>query len=239
MTAGSEFAAAPERPGLGTRWGETRESRVTAAEFRRADAATPTATASIHYDDAAGVRAVARTAQARRTRPVLPRNLAQFISVELRDGSGRLLPGFNVGDSWFVVGERGVRYSIVVRNESDARVEVVLSVDGLDVMDGRPASFRKRGYIIEPHAKVSVDGFRQSTAAVAAFRFGTVRESYANLKYGDTRNVGVIGIAVFEEYSSAPYSLRESERRLRGNPWPGQFASPPEQIPYRPPGRRP
>ncbi len=27
-------------------------------------------------------------------------------------------------------------------------MEVVLSVDGLDVIDGRPASFRKRGYII-------------------------------------------------------------------------------------------
>jgi len=170
---------------------------------------------------------------------VLPPNIADFVSVELRDGSGRLLPGLSSAGQWFVVGERGDRYSIVVRNESDARIEIVLSVDGLDVMDGRPASFRKRGYIIEPGAKVSVDGFRQSTAAVAAFRFGTVSESYANLKHGDTRNVGAIGIAVFEEYGSAPYSLRESERRLRGNPWPGRFASPPDQIPVRPPGRHP
>ncbi len=33
---------------------------------------------------------------------------------------------------------------------------------------------------------------------VAAFRFGSVKNSYAGKK-GDDRNVGVIGVAVFEE----------------------------------------
>jgi hypothetical protein len=61
----------------------------------------------------------------------------------------------------------------VVRNESDARVEVVLSVDGLDVIDGRSASYRKRGYIIPPRGRINVDGFRQSMSEVAAFRFGS------------------------------------------------------------------
>lgn len=67
------------------------------------------------------------------------------------------------------------------------RLEVVLSVDGLDVLDGGPASFRKRGYVVPSHGQISVDGFRQSTDAVAAFRFSSVRESYANQKYGETR----------------------------------------------------
>jgi hypothetical protein len=73
-----------------------------------------------------------------------------------------MLPGLIVGDRWFVVGEEGRRYSIVVRNRSDFRLEIVLSVDGLDVIDGRPASFRKRGYIVNPHRKLVVEGFRQS-----------------------------------------------------------------------------
>ena len=73
--------------------------------------------------------------------------------------------------------------------------QIVLSVDGLDVLDGRPASFRKRGYILNPRQKLVVEGFRQSTEAVAAFRFGPVRESYAAEKYHNTRNVEVIGIA--------------------------------------------
>ncbi len=43
-----------------------------------------------------------------------------------------------------------------------------------------------------------VDGFRMSTTQVAAFRFGSVDSSYAQLK-GKGRNVGVVGVAIFEE----------------------------------------
>jgi hypothetical protein len=53
----------------------------------------------------------------------------------------------------------------------------VLSVDGLEVIDGRSASFRKRGYIVDSHRKLVVEGFRQSTEAAAAFRFGTSASS--------------------------------------------------------------
>ena len=54
-----------------------------------------------------------------------------------------------------------------------------------------------------------VEGFRQSTEAVAAFRFGPVRESYAAEKYHNTRNVGVIGIALFNEVGSDPWTNEE------------------------------
>ncbi len=115
-------------------------------------------------------------------------------------------------------------------------MEVVLSVDGLDVMDGRAASFRKRGYLLRPNGIVKVDGFRQSNEAVAAFRFSSVSGSYANLKHGDTRNVGVIGVAVFHEYGTNPLDLTEARRRLRADPFPGRtFASPPDPMPSRPP----
>lgn len=231
--------AAQERPGLGTRWGETRESQVIGTGFRRAEPERPRATATIHYNDQSGIRAMAGSAQPRRARPALSGAADSLIAVELRDQSGSLLPGLAVDGRWFVVGERGRRYSIVVRNESDARIEVVLSVDGLDVLDGRAASDQKRGYVIAPGGRLNVEGFRQSFDAVAAFRFGSVSESYANRKYGDTRNVGVIGVAVFHEYGSDPFVLRERERRLRASPFPGNFASPPEPMPVRPPSRRP
>ena len=232
-------AALQERPGLGTRWGETRQSQVIATGFRRADPSRPLASAAIHYNDAAGIRSMTGGAQPRRVRPVLAGPAATLVSVELRDQSGTLLPGVVLDGRWFVVGEEGRRYAIVVRNESDTRIEVVLSVDGLDVVDGRAASFRKRGYIIEPRGRVTVEGFRQSSEAVAAFRFGAVSESYAARKYGDTRNVGVIGIALFNEYGSDPFALTERERRLRASPFPGNFASPPDPIPVRPPVRQP
>jgi hypothetical protein len=40
--------------------------------FRRADPSRPIATASVHYNDAAGIRAMAGAVQPRRMRPVLP-----------------------------------------------------------------------------------------------------------------------------------------------------------------------
>ena len=244
LSAGRQAAAgaqaAPEaRPGLGTSWGETRESQVTATGFRRADFGRPLATAAIHYNDAAGIRAMVGAVQPRRTRPALSDAAGNLITVEIRDEAGGLLPGLTVAGHWFVVGESGRRYAISVRNHSDSRLEVVLSVDGLDVIDGRPASYRKRGYIVEAGRRLVVEGFRRSRAAVAAFRFGSVSDSYANRKYGDTRNVGVIGIALFHEFGTDPYALDEAERRLRADPFPGRFATPPEPIPVRPPLRRP
>jgi len=224
------FAQAPQdRPGLGTRWGESRESRSISAAFHRATE-SPLATAAIYYNDAEGIRAMAGAVAWRRTWSVIPSPFGKLASIGLRDQSGRFLPGLIVGDRWFVVGEEGHRYSVVVKNNSDYRSEVVLSVDGLDVIDGRAASFRKRGYIIESHRKLVVDGFRQSAGAVAAFRFGPVRESYANEKYHNTRNVGVIGIAVFLEGGNNPLTDREVQRRLDANPFPNQrYATPPNQ----------
>ncbi len=185
------------------------------------------ASAAIFYNDRAGIEAMAAASQPRRVWPAIFGPVSSLVSVALRDSSGRLLPGLVVGDRWFVVGEEGRRYAIVVRNQSDYRLETVLSVDGLDVIDGRPASLRKRGYVIDPHRTLVVDGFRQSAEAVAAFRFSPVRESYAQEKYRNTRNVGVIGVAIFNERGTFPWTDREVQKRLKANPFPNRFANPP------------
>jgi len=140
----ARFAQAPtDRPGLGTKWGETRRSRVGYASFRRADSTHPLATAAIYYNDAAGIRAMAGAVAWQRHWPRLPAPTENLISVGLKDQSGRFLPGLIVGDRWFVVGEEGRRYSVLVRNKTDLRLEIVLSVDGLDVLDGGKASVAK------------------------------------------------------------------------------------------------
>jgi hypothetical protein len=225
--AAGRYAAAPEdRPGLGTKWGETRASRVMLTDFVRADPVHPAAVGTIYYNDAAGIRAMTQ-ASWHRGWSTLPVRSGSLIAVGLRDQSGRFLPGLIVGDKWFVVGEEGRRYSIVIRNKTNTRIEAVASVDGLDVLDGRKASLAKRGYLIPPRAERVIDGFRQSTEAVAAFRFGPVRESYANEKYHNTRNVGVIGVAVFDERGSDIGLDAEARKRLDAKPFPSRFATPP------------
>jgi hypothetical protein len=195
-------------------------------EFQRADPRHPLAIAMIYYNDEAGIRAMAGATTQQRSWPVLNSPAQSLISVGLKNPVGFFYPGVIVGGRWFVIGEEGRRYTIAVQNKTDARMEVVLSVDGLDVLDGKTASLRKHGYILGPRARLTIDGFRQSMEAVAAFRFSSVRESYAAEKYGKTRNVGVIGIAVFNERGTNFTATPEVQRRLRANPFPGGVATP-------------
>jgi hypothetical protein len=223
-TAAADPAA---RPGLGTEWGETRTSRISNVTFLRADAATPFTTAALFYNDEQGARAMAGVAGFQRTPAQAFPMAGGAVAIGLRSESGRFLSGFTAGERRFVVGEAGIRYSIVLRNLTPNRFECVVSVDGLDVLDGKAASFSKRGYILDPHGELEIDGFRQSMEEVAAFRFGSVRGSYANQKHGDARNVGVIGVALFHERGTAPWTPDEVNRRNQANPFPGQFAKPP------------
>lgn len=74
-----------------------------------------------------------------------------------------------------------------------------MSVDGRDVVDGKPADYRqKRGYLVPAWGYVDVDGWRLSQGEAAAFRFSSVANSYVG-RTGSTREVGVIGVAVFAE----------------------------------------
>jgi hypothetical protein len=82
-------------------------------------------------------------------------------------------------------------------------------------MDGASASFRKRGYIIDPGETFEIKGFRTDVDHVARFKFSNVANSYANLKHGDTRNVGVIGLAVFPEAGVDPWKWMPSEVKTR------------------------
>jgi hypothetical protein len=113
----------------------------------------------------------------------------------------------------------------VVHNATAARFEVVASVDGLDVIDGRPADPNRRGYIVAPHGVLTIDGFRRSSDAVAAFRFGRVADSYAAQTTGD-RNVGVVGMAIFAE-RGAGWTPRELHRRDTADPFPQRGYAPP------------
>jgi len=223
----SRFSNAPEdRPGLGTKWGETRRCRINVVGFERA-ASEPVAVSAIYYNDEIGIRAMTGVCASQPGWSVLPGPTEDLISIGLKDPIGFFYPGLIVADRWFVVGKEGRRYSIAIRNQTDYRLEIVISVDGLDVLDGRKASVRKRGYALAPHAQLKIEGFRQSTESVAAFRFGPVRESYAAEKYRNSQNVGVIGIAIFNERGTNLPTGRETRKRLMANPFPGGFAAPP------------
>jgi len=208
-------------------FGENLYSRVTTQPFVR-KSSRPFATALIHYNDSTGVSAHAAYRGGARPIPLLAYTPRNEISISLTDQYGRTLPGIKANGRTLVVGRAGQRYKIVIRNRTNGRFEVVTSVDGLDVIDGRPADVTKRGYILPPFGQLVIDGYRRSDAYVAAFRFGSVRNSYAARK-GRGRNVGVIGVALFDERGSV-WTAAELHKRDTANPFPGDpsyYAQPP------------
>ena len=124
-------------------------------------------------------------------------------TVEVVDGNGRKLASYGQGGQVWVLGQMGDRYAIRIRNSSGERIEAVVSVDGRDAIDGKSASWQKRGYLVQPWGEILVDGFRVSNQDVAAFRFSSISDSYAS-RTGSARDVGVIGVAIFRERYTPP-----------------------------------
>jgi hypothetical protein len=218
-------APVDERPGLGTSWGEQVWSPATMEPFVRA-ASAPWAAVAMHYNDREGVMAHADYLGAA-TAPLEVYAGDGSIGISLVDENGALLSGLYAAGRALIAGNDGERYRIVVRNGTSARFEIVASVDGLDVIDGKPASTDRRGYLVDPYGTLVIDGFRTSDDQVAAFRFGRVAESYAAQTSGDN-NVGVVGLAIFAE-KGAVWTAAELRRRDSADPFPAgrSYASPP------------
>ena len=125
------------------------------------------------------------------------------VSISLEDSHGRPLNTYYYRGQTYVLGEFGRRYVIRVSNRTAQRMEVVISVDGRDVISGRSGDFKsQRGYVVHPFDTLSVDGFRRSMNSIAAFRFTSRGDSYAG-RMGAPENIGVIGVAVFPERSKS------------------------------------
>lgn len=134
---------------------------------------------------------------------IAPERVRAPYDVSIVGENGATLETYAKGGRYYLLGSAGERYVIRVSNPTPRRVEAVVTVDGLDVIDGEGGDMRKRGYVIQPYGDLEVEGFRTSTSDVATFRFSSVGNSYAGRK-GKARNVGVIAVALFEEQGPPP-----------------------------------
>jgi hypothetical protein len=138
------------------------------------------------------------------------------LSIVDRD-AGYELPQYPARGQLWVPGTPGHRYAVRLTNRSPERVLVVLSVDGVNAISGQTADTGQGGYVLEPYQTTEVAGWRKSMRDVAQFYFADFGDSYAT-RTGRPHDVGVIGVAVFEEarrlppprvYGPRPYGDRE------------------------------
>ncbi len=117
--------------------------------------------------------------------------------------TGRELPIVWHDGRAYVVGRPGNEYQVIVRNQHGGDLLAVISVDGVNVLNGETASTRQGGYIVSPWGRIDIRGWRKSLAETAAFYFTSLGDSYA-ARTDRPQNVGVIGVALFERKRLEP-----------------------------------
>lgn len=106
----------------------------------------------------------------------------------------------------YVEAREGSQFTLRLKNNTAARVEAVISVDGLSVLDGEPATVNSRGYILAAYQSYDVVGWRKDLASCARFIFSARGESYA-AKTGQPRDIGVVGLMAWKEKIAPPPPL--------------------------------
>ena len=101
--------------------------------------------------------------------PYVKSSLVQVDVYDRRDGSA--LPVYQKDGRHYIVGVPGHEYAVRVRNCTGARILVVTSVDGVNVISGDTAAPSQSGYVLEPWASVEISGWRKSLERTAAFYF--------------------------------------------------------------------
>jgi hypothetical protein len=110
--------------------------------------------------------------------------------------TGRELPVHWHEGRAYVVGNPGNEYQVVVKNRRGDDLLAVVSVDGVNVLDGRTAASNQGGYIVSSWQRLDIKGWRKSLGEVASFYFTSLGDSYA-ARTDRPGNVGVIGVALF------------------------------------------
>ena len=147
--------------------------------------------------------------------------------------NGRPIKEYRHDGLLFIESRNGTTYSIKVTNDNGYRVMAIVSVDGLDVITGKPAEETNTGYVIDSYSSTEIKGYRISDSESAAYVFSSKGESYvASMEAGDVRNAGVIGVRVIREKERAPEVKKWSDTEWVTIPAPGLRPDP--WKPYQP-----
>ena len=128
--------------------------------------------------------------------------IGRLANIDIYDrNERRSLPVYWHQGKAYVVGKPGSEYRIVVRNQANADVLAVVSVDGINVITGETASPQQSGYVIELAQSMHIAGWRKSMERTAAFYFTSLGDSYA-ARSGRPNHVGVIGVALYRRMAN-------------------------------------
>lgn len=114
--------------------------------------------------------------------------------------NGKSIKRFSHEGKLFIEGHHDSEYAIRVQNNTNRRVLAILSVDGVNVVNGTEAKEASTGYVIAAYGAITVKGFRESNDHIGTFKFSTKEKSYTKTTAtGSMQDCGVIGCMIVEE----------------------------------------
>jgi len=116
----------------------------------------------------------------------------------------------------------GRNYAVVLRNTSARRIGVLLTVDGLNVVNGEITrlSAGEPMYVLDPWETATIRGWRTSMSEVRRFVFVDEKRSYAERTGQANSDMGWIRVLAFREQNSVgilEWGRQKSE--VRDVPW--------------------
>jgi hypothetical protein len=129
----------------------------------------------------------------------------------------------------FIEAKQGSEYAIEIKNNEWKRILAVCAIDSLNILNGKNVTEDGPGYVLDNFSSTVLDGFRYDNNRVAKFVFDykNLGNSYAASKgNGSEKNVGVIGIRIFDEKVAPVVKMVEEHHHhyhhdhwLKQTPW--------------------
>jgi len=153
-------------------------------------------------------------------RPV--RGLTRFgngaVAVGFKDERGRWMQAVECGGMLLVEGMEGQAFQLVVENKTDVILELLPSVDGLDLDTGAPLELTSRGRLVPPRARVLFGLINGPEGKAEPLRFRAVSGPQALYQISTTGTLGAVQVAIFlgagtDTFDSRPPLARRNHAR--------------------------
>lgn len=113
--------------------------------------------------------------------------------------NNNILKKYHYNGEIFVESPDRGNYSLRLTNHSSKKKLAVISIDGRSIVSGELADYNCPGYILIPYQSIEIKGWLRTNTECASFEFSKKENSYDLKIGGDGKNLGVIGVAIFDE----------------------------------------
>lgn len=142
---------------------------------------------------------------------------------------GRSVDEYQHNGNVWIEGRPNSEYSIKLKNTTHKPRQVIVSVDGLDVLTGNPAGIHSPAFSLDPYESYEISGWSTKLGEVARFVFSKLsgksgKSTYSNMK----QSLGSIGFVVSGK-SEEPFVAPHWRDYLDKNNW-NEIAKPRKNL---------